>query len=110
MQHNNIVIIYTTCPSLEVAEHIGAALIERRHAACVNIFPRMVSIYIWNSEIQRDDEVAMLAKTQAAKADFAIATIREQHPYDVPAAIVLPVDGGCETFLAWIARQTDDVA
>ena len=108
MQRNDkAVIVYTTCPSLEVAKNIAGALVERGHAACVNILPRMLSIYAWNLQIQHDDEVAMLVKTQAKAADAAIATIKELHPYDIPAALVLPVEGGCETFLQWISEQTD---
>ena len=41
------VLIYTTFPSLEEAKRVGDALVSARLAACVNMFPGMISIYEW---------------------------------------------------------------
>jgi len=99
-------VVYTTCPSLEIAEHIAGELLKRQQAACVNIIPQIISVYIWDEKIQRDEEVAMLIKTQAHLSDIVMETIKCLHPYDVPAGIVFPTDGGSGTFLEWIAQQT----
>ena len=48
----------------------------------------------------------MLIKTRAALADQVIAEARKLHPYTNPALLVLPVSGGSEDFLRWIAEQT----
>lgn len=100
------VLVYTTCPATDMAESIGAALVDQGLAACVNIFPGMTSIYIWQGERHRDSEVVMIVKTMAARADAAMAAIRERHPYSNPALLVLAVDGGSADFVAWIAEQT----
>jgi periplasmic divalent cation tolerance protein len=48
----------------------------------------------------------MLIKTRASLADRAIAEARKLHPYSNPAFLVLPITGGSEDFLRWIAEQT----
>ena len=100
------VVIYTTCPTLATAEEIGAKLVESGVSACVNILPGMVSIYAWQGQRQRDEEVAMIVKTTEAVAERAIEMINALHPYDVPAALVLPVSGGSAAFMSWISEQT----
>ncbi|MEN2495242.1 MAG: Divalent-cation tolerance protein CutA [Hyphomicrobiaceae bacterium hypho_1] len=105
-EKSNITMIYTTCPSLQVAELIAGTLIKRRLAACVNIIPKIISIYSWDSKIKRDHEVAMLVKTKAKVSVEATAIIRELHTYDMPAIVTLSAEGGCETFLQWVQLQT----
>jgi len=100
------VFIYTTFASKGDAEEIGGALVRERFAACVNIFPGMVSIFEWEGAIERANEVAMLVKTRRGVLAEAIAALRERHPYDVPAILVIPTEGGSAEYSAWIARMT----
>ena len=100
------ILVYGTFPSVEVAEAIGAGLVEQGLAACVNIFPGMISIYVWQGARQREQEAAMLIKTRAALGERVMAEVRRQHPYSTPALLVLPVSSGSPDFLAWIAAQT----
>ncbi len=60
------VFVYTTYPSVVEAERAGRTLVERRLCACVNILPGMVSLYWWQGEIERGDEVVMIIKTRAS--------------------------------------------
>ncbi len=100
-------LVYSTYPSLAEAERIGGDLVDLRLAACVNILPGMVSIYVWEGRRTRDGEVAMIAKTTAALTAAVVAAIRERHPYATPAVLVLPVSGGSSVFLDWIKAQTE---
>jgi periplasmic divalent cation tolerance protein len=104
--HDQPVLIYSTFPSLEEAERIGAALVEAGLAACVNIFPGMISIYVWESKRERSTEAAMLIKTRGSLADAVIAHVRSLHSYANPALLVVPVTGGAQAFMDWIAGQT----
>ncbi len=71
------VFVYTTYPSIVEAEQAGRALVERRLCACVNILPGMVSLYWWQGEIERGDEVVMIIKTRAALAEPVRAAVTE---------------------------------
>ena len=105
-ENNKPVLVYSTFPSVAEAERIGGTLVDRGLAACVNIFPGMTAIYVWEDKRQRETEAAMLIKTRAELADAVIAETRKLHPYDNPALVVLPIAGGSADFLRWIADQT----
>ena len=100
------VLIYTTFPNLAEAKRVGAVLVESRLAACVNAFPGMVSIYEWKGTTQEDDEVAMIIKTRKGLADEVMAETARLHPYEVPALLVLPTEGGSDEYSAWIVSMT----
>ncbi|MEW5963401.1 MAG: divalent-cation tolerance protein CutA [Pseudomonadota bacterium] len=104
-QNDKPVLIYATFPRGPLAEVVGRALVERRLAACVNILAGMTSIYRWEGALQRDDEIVMVVKTTAARAEAAMQEIERRHPYETPAMLVLPIDGGSRAFLSWIARE-----
>jgi periplasmic divalent cation tolerance protein len=99
-------LIYTTFPTKSEAKKAGRALIENGLAACVNIFPKMVSIYKWEGEVQKSKEAAMLIKTSSHRAEEVLAEIKRLHPYSLPARLTLAVDGGGSDFLEWIQQQT----
>jgi len=103
--HNAVNLVYTTFPTLEDAKKTGGALVERGLAACVNILPQMTSIFSWEGKIEEDSEIVMIVKTTGARVQEVMGTIRELHPYSVPALMVIPVAGGGEDFLSWIAEQ-----
>ena len=100
------VLIYTTFPEIGDAKRVGAVLVEARLAACVNIFPGMVSIFEWKGKREEANEAAMIIKTRAALVDGVIAEVKRLHPYEVPALLVLPTEGGSAEYCGWIASQT----
>jgi periplasmic divalent cation tolerance protein len=101
------ILVYTTFARVEEAKQVGEALIAAGLAACVNIFPGMISIYEWKGARETADEVAMIIKTRAALADAVLIETKRLHPYEVPALLVLPTEGGCNDYAAWITRQTE---
>jgi len=99
--------VYSTFASAEEAGRIGRALVERRLAACVNIFNDMVSIYAWEGNIEQDSETAMIIKTRAANVEAVIAEVSAMHSYDEPAFLVLPVAATSPGYGRWLLAQTD---
>lgn len=99
-----IVFLYVTAPDEAAAERIGAALVEARAAACVNILPRIRSIYRWDGAVERANEAAMIVKTTTAAAGRARAVIGALHPYETPAIAAIPIDASrsAEKFIDWI--------
>ncbi len=100
------VLVYSTFPSPGEAERVGGLLVDRGLAACVNIFPGITAIYVWEGKRQRESEAAMLIKTRADLAEQVVAETRKLHLYTNPALLVLPIEGGSIDFLRWIAEQT----
>jgi periplasmic divalent cation tolerance protein len=101
------VLIYTTFPSLDDAKRIGSALVGARLAACVNMFPGMISIYEWKGAREEGNEVAMIIKTRGSLAEAAMEETKRLHPYEVPALLVLPTEGGSAEYCGWIVSQTE---
>ncbi|HXG79409.1 MAG TPA: divalent-cation tolerance protein CutA [Methyloceanibacter sp.] len=104
------VLIYTTFPSLEDAKRVGEALVAARLAACVNMFPGMLSIYEWKGAREEASEVAMIIKTRSALAERAMQETKRLHPYELPALLILPTEGGSAEYCGWIASQTQGPA
>ena len=102
-----MVLIYTTYPSIVEAEEAGRSLVELRLAACVNIFPGMISHYAWEGAIERAEEVVMIIKTRAALAEPVCAAVKERHSYTTPAIMVLSVESIDQSYLKWLIAETE---
>ncbi len=100
------VIVLTTWPAEEDPSDAAAALVEERLAACVSVLPEMESVYRWQNAVERARERQLLVKTARPRLDALLARLKALHPYEVPEAIVLPVAGGSEAYLAWLAACT----
>ena len=99
-------LVYVTTGSMEEARRIGRALVEERLAAAVNIIAGVTSIYRWDGAIREANEVVVVAKTQEERLGALTARVREMHAYDCPGVVALPVVGGSEPYLRWIAAET----
>lgn len=99
-----VVFLYVTAPDDAVASKIAEALVANRAAACVNILPRIRSIYRWQGAIEREEEIAMIIKTIEGKSREARMIVERLHPYATPAIAAIPVDAGRsgEKFIAWV--------
>lgn len=98
-------LVYITAKDEEEASRIGKALVSEKLAACVNLHP-IKSIFRWQGEVSQEDEVALLAKTRTELANEVISRVKELHSYEVPCAIVLPLEKGSPDFLEWISQST----
>lgn len=97
--------IYMTVGSKEEARKIGQALVTARLAACVNILDQMNSFYMWDGGLQDDTEVVMIAKTTEDRVPDLVKKVKSLHSYDCPCIVSLPVAGGHQPFLDWIAGE-----
>jgi len=53
-------LVLTNCPDEEAANTIALAIVEARLAACVNILPRVQSIYRWQGRVESATEIPLL--------------------------------------------------
>jgi len=100
-------IVLSTAGSEDEARKIAHSLVERRLAACVNIVPRVESIYRWKGKVESCPEWLLIIKTTAAQFDPVRDAIGELHSYDVPECIALNVEGGSEDYLQWLGESVD---
>ncbi|HID43773.1 MAG TPA: divalent-cation tolerance protein CutA, partial [Archaeoglobaceae archaeon] len=57
---------YITASSIDEAKKIGRELLEKKIAACINIFP-ITSMYWWEGKIEESPEFVMIVKTKTEK-------------------------------------------
>ena len=98
-------LILTTTGSESEAKKIAQMLVERRLAACVNVIPRMHSVYRWKGKVESAEEFLLLIKTRKENESAVQAAIREVHSYDLPECISIPIDGGSAEYLKWIMES-----
>ncbi|MGR9088761.1 MAG: divalent-cation tolerance protein CutA [Gammaproteobacteria bacterium] len=99
---NSIQIIVCTCPDLKSAETIARLLIERHLAACVNILPGITSIYRWQGRIESAQEHLLLIKSNEDSYQAVESALLDNHPYELPEIIAIPIEQGLADYLHWI--------
>jgi len=99
-------IVITNCPDEETANAIALAVVEEQLAACVNILPRVQSIYRWQGSVESAAEIPLLIKATTRNYPALEARIKSLHPYDVPEIIALPIARGLPAYLNWVAAET----
>jgi periplasmic divalent cation tolerance protein len=98
----SIVSVYAVFANIEEAERIGHSVVEERLAACVNILAPVRSIYRWNGEIEKADEVAAIFKTHHWRSDDLMERIAELHSYQVPCVVTWPIEKIVGRYADWV--------
>ena len=97
--------VITTAADKESAMSIAKLLVGKRLAACVQMFP-IESVYFWQGKICGDNETALFIKSKTNLFSEISAVIKENHAYEVPEIIQIPITGGLAEYLAWIGDCT----
>lgn len=100
-----IVFAYITAKNISEAKKIGAVLVKERLCACVNIFPVMHSIYRWNSKINSDKEVVLIAKTTKKMFAKLSVRVRQLHSYECPCILQLEITDGNKKYVKWLKEN-----
>jgi periplasmic divalent cation tolerance protein len=98
-------IVLTTCGSLDEARKMAHALIERRLAACVNIVPRIESVYRWQGKVETATEWLLVIKTTSGMFARLKEVLHELHSYETPECIAIGIEDGSAAYLDWIGES-----
>ena len=103
------VVILCTCPTKTgVAQGLAQRLVESGLVACVNILPKVQSIYHWQGQIEKDEEVLLIIKSVKARYQAIEQMLNELHPYEVPEIIMLPIEEGSNNYLKWLTETVSN--
>ncbi len=97
-------LVLTTASSEAEATAIAHTLVQEKLAACVNLAP-VRSIYIWQDQLQQEPEWQLIIKTTLNCFPALQERILALHSYGVPEILVIPVQSGSPSYLAWIGTQ-----
>jgi periplasmic divalent cation tolerance protein len=98
-------VVLITCPR-DKAEAMARIILEKRVAACVNIFSQVISLYWWEDKIVSDTESFLIVKTKEDSIGRLQEIVKENHPYDIPEIIFIPITKGNQDYLEWIKKET----
>lgn len=98
-------VVLCSFPDAEKARQIGTHLVEKQHAACINVLPAIESIYSWEGKLCHEQEVLLIIKTNRCAFPVMSRELTSLHPYEVPEIVALPVVDGSAPYLSWLLDQ-----
>ncbi len=105
-----MLVVFTSVPDQEEAQRLARSIVEARLAACVQILPKMASVYFWEDEVRTESEHLLLIKTLREKFDELSDFIRQNHSYDVPEIVAVDAAKVSEDYLKWVHDVTGSPA
>jgi len=97
------IVVVTTTETQKDGEWLAHLLVERQLAACVQVLPQMISVYRWQDHVERATETLLLIKTTRGLYAELEAAIKQNHHYQTPEVIALPIEAGSADYLAWLS-------
>ena len=98
----NFFLTYIITKNEEEALTLANLAVKKNLAACGNIIPNMKSIYKWQNKLQNDKETLLILKTNSKKYPLLKKLILEEHSYEVPCILKIPINDGNKEYLKWI--------
>jgi periplasmic divalent cation tolerance protein len=98
------ILCLVTIDDQDKAIEISRRLVEKQLVACVNIIPKITSVYLWKGEVCEDTERLLIMKTALEMYPKLEDTVKELHPYEVPEVIAFAIDKGLPEYLDWIVE------
>jgi len=71
------------------------------------MFP-IESVYLWQGKVCDGNEMVLFVKSKTTLFSKILAAIKENHAYEVPEVIQIPITDGLPEYLAWIGNSTLD--
>jgi periplasmic divalent cation tolerance protein len=99
MEHD-IVIAQTTSDNEDQARALARDAVESKLTAGVHIDAPITAFYWWKGKVEAAQEWRISYMTSADRLPALEAWVHENHPYDVPQWVTLPVTGGSEAYLS----------
>jgi periplasmic divalent cation tolerance protein len=75
-------------------------------AACAHIDQPFTAVYRWKGAIETATEWRISYKTTTDRLAELQAWVAQEHAYEVPEWITLPVTGGSQAYLTWVAEES----
>ncbi|MEW6171104.1 MAG: divalent-cation tolerance protein CutA [Candidatus Omnitrophota bacterium] len=99
-------ITFITCANQEEAKKIANFLLKKKLAACINIIPKVESLFWWKGKIDKASELLLVVKTKKSLFKKLLIGVKILHSYSCPEIIALPIIDGNKEYLKWLNDST----
>ncbi len=103
-------VVYITASSLDEARKLADMLVGERLAACVSILPAVRSMYRWQGKCEEAEESLLMCKTTTELFPRLEQRVREEHSYDVPEIILVPISAASAPYARWMDESLGTTA
>jgi periplasmic divalent cation tolerance protein len=104
---DELLVVVTSLPAMDVAKSLARALIERNLAACVQLMDGMQSVYRWEGKVCEEREVLLSAKTTASKWAEISSFVKQEHPYDLPEILAFSPEQYSQQYGEWVQAEVN---
>ncbi|MBN2100805.1 divalent-cation tolerance protein CutA [Candidatus Dojkabacteria bacterium] len=108
MTKPKMILIYITCESLKQAKEIGALLLKKNLAGCINIIPEVQPMFIWppgSGKIDESKEVILLVKSIEEKYEKIEKKVLSAHSFDTVCIFAIPVMKVGKKYYEWLLSE-----
>ena len=102
---NYLLLLYTTISNKYCAEEIARKLIKNNLAACVSI-KKISSFYVWDENIQNDNEYEITIKSKPEKLKNLIKILKIEIGYEIPQIIYKNFESE-RSYYQWAEKSMD---
>ncbi len=99
--------VFITAASHDEALRLAEMLVASRLAACVQILPGVQSVYRWQGEIERQQEVLLIAKGVRSGFEKLEREVRARHSYETPEIVAISLVDGSGPYLEWLRENVN---
>ena len=99
---DDAIVVFMTAANGEEATRLADMLVGAHLAACVQILPGMISVYVWEGKVQRENEHLMLIKTLPDKYAELEKFITANHSYTTPEIVAVESSEVAEPYRQWL--------
>lgn len=98
-------LVLTALADRDAADKLADSLVKHRLCACAGVVPGMLSRYHWRGRIEKAEESLLILKTLRSRYPEVESFILENHPYECPEVLEIPVERGAPAYLRWLVRE-----
>ena len=81
-------------------------LVEDRLAAAAHEVERITCVYRWQGEVHLTGEARCMIRTRRSLVPAIIERTHEQHDYELPSVVALPIVEANPAYVDWVLENT----
>lgn len=105
MARQSACIIYCTTDKISEARRLSQLLIREKLAACVQISSQVESHFCWEGKVSKCKEYVLTIKTRQSLYPKIEKILKENHSYEVPQILAVPVIKMDKAYEKWFKAQ-----